>query len=274
MICKQCGNEQAGGNFCGKCGARLNGQSLGQTANFSESETGQPAGYAQGTSTQVNEHVERVKKQSKLYGSYFVNYLKRPSFIFGNEQNEWTNGLISIVLFVFIAALTASVFVRNIIKSAMHHTGDLFAEFYNGPSFFSVFFNVFLYAAMILILVLLCLFLVNKFFGSNASFKEMIAIYGAHLTAAIIIAVIAFLLILLKSNVYGNILLGIAFLLAVLFIPYYMISSLLTKYAKGIDPLYSFLLYVVIFAIVFSIFIGILADSALGKIADQWSYFW
>ncbi|WP_339210834.1 zinc ribbon domain-containing protein [Aeribacillus sp. FSL K6-8210] len=279
MICHQCGNEQEKGNFCGKCGAKLNNDpNLQETAGgggdqVSINRNPQPS-YGQAASTQMNEHVEKVKKQSKVYGSYFVHFLKHPSSIFGKEKNEWVNGFISIILFVFIVTLTVSVFVRNLFKSAIHGTQGLINEFYDGPSYVSVFFNVFIFVFLIVALVLLCMFIVNKLFGSSASFKEVTAIYGAHLTTAIIVSLIALLLVLLKSHVYGNIVLIISLLLAIVLIPYYLISVLLTKYSKGIDPLYSFIIYVAIFSIVFAIFIGILADSAMGRIVDQWRYFW
>ncbi|MEK5271807.1 hypothetical protein NSR00_13665 [Aeribacillus sp. FSL K6-8394] len=64
MICHQCGNEQEKGNFCGKCGAKLNNDpNLQETAGgggdqVSINRNPQPS-YGQAASTQMNEHVEK-----------------------------------------------------------------------------------------------------------------------------------------------------------------------------------------------------------------------
>ena len=55
-----------------------------------------------------NIHVEKMKAQSKMYGSYFMQHLKRPSHAFNQSQEGFLNGLISVILLGVVFALTVS----------------------------------------------------------------------------------------------------------------------------------------------------------------------
>ena len=262
MKCVNCGHSQEAGNFCGKCGtpfAPVNNET--GTPNVSEEGYVSPVQDTVQAQQQVpvepNIHVEKMKAQSKMYGSYFMQHLKRPSHAFNQSQEGFVNGLISVILLGVVFALTVSAV-----------SGSFMSGY--GPSFMSIFSSTVISVLIVMGIPLLALFIINKLFGPQLPFKSIISVYGGHLSPLLIGAGAAFLLILLKSFTLGNIILGIVLLFAIFILPLYVISALLTKKsAPVLDPLYGFILYLVSFAILFTIFISILADSALGQFIDM-----
>ena len=213
--------------------------------------------------------IEKVKEQSKMYGSYFMHFVKQPSSIFVRGEREFTNGIISIILVSILVALTLYTFVNNFARATLGNFGDLFMNNYSGPSFMSVFGSTFLFTLASIALVIASLFAISKLFGPAKSFKEIVSIVGAHLTPVIIVGVVALLLILLKSNTYGSVLLSVVIIFTVFVLPLYLISALISKQPRGVDPLYGYVLYIVLFSIVFSIFVSVLADSTVGRYLDE-----
>jgi len=263
MICSNCGHEQGQGKFCGKCGTKFEDAAVHFTDNSvtervaaTQSETviptpSQPA--------EPNVHVENLKKQSKMYGSYFMQQLKKPSLIYNRGEAEFTNGLISIVLLGVLLSLSLYIFM-----------GEIFSGY--GPGFFSFFSSVLVFILIAMGIVISSLFLTNKFFGPQHSFKTIMSFYGAHFSPLLIAATASLLLMLLKSYTFGNLILSAIFIFAIFILPLYLISLLLTKKSSHIDPLYGFSLYVVMFSIFFIIYITILADSTIGGYFDELNY--
>ncbi|MBO0589676.1 CHY zinc finger protein [Sporosarcina sp. E16_8] len=260
MICSNCGHEQAQGKFCGKCGTKFEevtvayaDDSVTERVAATQSE---PIIPAPAQPAEPNIHVENLKKQSKMYSSYFMQQLKRPSLIYNRGEAEFTNGLISIILLGVLLSLSLYIFM-----------GEIFGGY--GPGFFSFFSSVLVFFLFAVGIVILSLFLSNKFFGPQHSFKTIISFYGAHLSPLLIAATVSLLLILLKSFTFGNLILSIVFMFAIFVLPLYLISFLLTKKPTGMDPLYGFLLYLVMFTVLFVIFMVILADSTIGGYIDE-----
>ncbi|MED3571312.1 CHY zinc finger protein [Cytobacillus praedii] len=276
MLCSHCGSEQESGKFCGKCGGRfeetVNQENSAETmaaVNLSSMSEQAATTESQASTVKTSDQIEMVKTKSKLYGSYFTQYLKQPSRILVKGEQEFTNGIINIILASLLVALTLYTLVRNFTRAAFGDLDDLFMDSYSGPSFMSVFGGGFLFTIVSIVLVILSLFAISKLFGPNKSLKAMVSIYGAHLIPAVILSGAAFILILLKSNTYGSILLTIALLFILSILPLYLISSLLTKQPKGIDSLYGYILYIILFSIAFSVFVSVLADSTIGSYLDK-----
>lgn len=279
MKCSQCGFEQEEGKFCGKCGGKLISAAEAEPTNdhVTQAENPNNASVEQETSDQTstqteretaasvanqaaetNESLEKVKETSRAYGGFFINYLKNPSQIFARQSSELTNGLITIGIVALLTILT----FYSLINNAM-------GEYGYGPSFISVFFNTLIGLVVFIAIVVTLLFLINKLFGTDISYQSVVSIFGAHMTPVAIFVAIAFLLSILKSNMYAILFLMIGLALIISIIPLYIISSLLTKRPKGIDPLYGYLLYILAFIISFSILAGILVDSALGNMIEM-----
>src|SRR5690625_1036558 len=295
--CNQCGFEQEDGKFCGKCGSPLEDKATTQPSESEKAETvdainqsdsqqasdeenqdsqspsseqdevaattvqKETTSYPQHTQTE-NDTVERMKETSKEFWSYFTYYLKQPSHIFAKRGNEFTNGIINIVVMLVLFSLSTYFLFRNFMSAAMY-------GFNPGVPFFPIFGNTLFFTAIFILLVIGILFGVNKLFGSEYSFKEIISVYGGHLSLTIIIAAAAFILLLVKANLIGMILIAVVFGLAITTTPLYLISSLLTRKSKSLDPFYGYLIYTVAVAVGFIILFTILADSAVGGLLDD-----
>ena len=266
MKCMKCGHDQDTGNFCGKCGIRFE-------ESFKDPiETPVPPVVEQAATLpqqpvqpiEPNVHVEKVKVKSKVYFSYFMQYLKSPSLAYNRGEAEFSNSLISIILLVTIIGLSLHTFVSKMF-------GGLIDGY--GPGFFSLFGGVFIFTAVAIGIVLLSLFLINKFFGPQLSLNAIVSLYGAHLSPILILAAASLLLMMLRSFTYGNFTLSIVFMFIIFILPLYLISLLLTKNSTAVDPLYSYIFYIALFSILFIIFVTILADSSLGGYIDELTYF-
>lgn len=279
MKCSNCGFEQDVGKFCSKCGGEILPQSQdGSTKEYvaasEASSNNEPAASSHvnhqtstsqapvtpansGTNT-TNDSLERVKETSRAYGGFFMNYVKHPSQVFTKKSSELTNGLISIGIMVVITLLTFNILIKNQLGGFSGY----------GPSFMSIFFNGLFGMAIVLGIVITLLFLINKLFGTDSTYKDVVSIFGAHMTPVIVVSALAFLLAIFKSNTFAAFLLFLVLMLIVSIVPLYLISSLLTRRPKGIDPLYGYLLYILAFIITFMIVMSIMIDSALGDMIE------
>ena len=268
LQCNHCGLVQDEGKFCGKCGGALV-ETPGKSLEVQLEQ--QAASKESPVTVSTSEPMDKVLESSKVFWAYFMDYLKQPSRIFSRAEGEFKNGLISILIVAILITLSFYTLVNNFsYQSFGYLSGDL------GVKFLPVFGNglIFIMAAIAIIISLL--FLINKLFGTGYRFKEMTSVFGAHMTPAVVMAVVTFILILLKSNTYGYVFLLITLGLILTTIPLYLISSLLTRGPKGIDPLYGYILYLISVGIAFAIFISIVLDSAIGEfigeIMDLYSY--
>lgn len=266
--CLECGTSQETGKFCGKCGSLL-GVSVSNEQVSATTETVSQEGpsFSQPVAPQVQPsvHVEKVKAQSKAYWSYFLNFIKNPSKVFNAGNKEFINGMISIVILAAIIGLAIYGFVQSITSSIFGSVGSLFENEYVGPSFLSIFSSIVFFILLTVLIVLLSMFIVGKAFGSGDSWKELISYYGAHILSVILLSLFGLFLMLIKSYLYGNIILVISFLIILIVIPLYIMSRLLSNSPKGIDSYYGYLLYIVLVCILYSIFISVIADSTIGQ---------
>lgn len=262
MKCKSCGFQQDEGKFCGKCGGELlpvsevhSTEEVAAAEEVNMNNSQPPVTPAASEPNATNDSLERVKETSRAYGGFFMNYLKHPSQSFTQKSSELTNALISIGLAVLLTILTYNVLISN-----------AFGEY--GPPFISVFLNGLIGIGIMTAVIITLLFLINKMFGTDGTYTDIVSIFGAHLTPVIIVSAASFLLAILKSNMFATMLMMIVLMLIIFVIPLYLISSLLTRRPKGIDPLYGYVLYIVATFITLSIVMVILADSALGNMVD------
>lgn len=220
--------------------------------------------------TEPNVHVEKVKETSKAFLNYFLHYLKHPSHIFQNQQQEFANGLISIALFAVIVGITfynaGETFLKLLFEDAF--LGSDYILEAAKPSFMTVFPKVVIFILLSMAVVVFSLFVINRFFGPGYSFKEIVTVYGTHLIPFIIVLIFSFLLLLLKSYTVGNILLIIGISYPISTMPLYIIGRYLSKRATGIDPLYSFFSYIILVTVLTGIIIAIVADSVMGNLLD------
>ena len=275
LKCSNCGHEQASGKFCGKCGQPLSqptNQNTEETAattasaaqqnhvNVAEQNAQQPQQpqqpQQQAQQQQVNPTVEKMKATSRSYWAYFLRYIKRPSQAFETGATEFVSAVISCVLYVVLLALSVYLLISQ-------NTYGMFEV-----PFFRVFFGMGLFLVVFMAVTLLVMFLTNKLFGPGASFKDVVAQYGGHLTPALLIAALTLILVILNSYTFAALLffVSIAFMLSV--IPIYVVSSFLTRSSHTIDPFYGYVLYLVVIGIAFVIILSIFGDSMMYDLMD------
>ena len=278
MKCENCGFEQEEGKFCGQCGSQIAATNEQMEEIVDATKGNQPEG--KGKQVRGNsETMEKVKDTTKMYSTYFMKHLKRPSLIFSSREESFKYGLTNIVITTVLIALIFYMLINNFVQSTFGYydgmgIGDALTNSYAvGPSFLSVFSYTIIFALISIAIVVFILFLINHLFGTAYSIKEIVSIYGAHLTSVIVLGLVAFLLVILKSNIVGGYIWLLVISLVLSIIPVYLISSLLTRRSKSIDPVYGYLLYLISVGIAFIIIFSIIIDSRLGDFIDEMPIF-
>lgn len=262
-----CGHEQVSGKFCGKCGARL-----GNTDQSMAVEVPLQSEQVISNTTTVNTSVQldNLKQKSRMYWSYFLQHLKHPSKSFTNQHNDFTNGLISLIIFAAIFGYTLYKAVDGLLGKLLGGLSFFLDEKYTSIPFSSMYFKSVLYVAIIMAIVTFALFIVGKYFGPDHSVKKTMEIYSAHALPAIVIVLAALLLIIMNSFTYGIVLLIVSLVYVVLLSPGYVISVLLSRKSKGVDPLFGYTIYSALMTVVIWITLKSLWNSSgLKSTIDQ-----
>lgn len=291
MICKECGNKQNVGRFCGLCGGTLVATeetldpietNMG-SENFHEHTTEKVEGpeefqtQMQGDSgkvtdagdmaaashieSPVNENIEIAKEKFSTFLDFFKSYIKKPLNVLGNAEAEFTNRIISILTNLFILSLTASIVGKNVMGNFVSYLilGNLF--------------KIFILLTINTLLIGSLSFLIGRISRGKKNYKEFIAIYGAYTLPIIIISLLALLLSIISSNGMAVSLLFLSIFLGMAIIPQYLVIVLLSQNRTSIDPFYGQLIYLLGAFIIYIIIIAITADSALGEILNQIGYY-
>lgn len=271
MKCPNCQHEQDTGKFCGKCGAGLVANpNMGSQATV----TPEPAGYQAATAvnpahTEPNQHVEKVKVQSKQYWNYFLRYFKQPGSIIDQSADQFVNALITMGIF----ALFFSLAIYKNLSVALSPMDEL-GGFFGGsqslmPSFFSVLFGTVLTLGLLFALSAACIYAVSKFAGPDESFKSIVTSFGTLMIPSVALVILAYALLLISSMTYGNLVLIISLSLAVSVMPLYLVTVLLKKASKTFDSYYAYLSYIVLFTVGTFIIVTVFFDATVGQYMDD-----
>ncbi|MFJ8064781.1 hypothetical protein ACIQYS_09125 [Psychrobacillus sp. NPDC096426] len=206
-----------------------------------------------------NIHMENMKKKSKQYSTYFMKQFKYPSRAFEEGEKDFSNGLLSILLFAIVYTISLFLVVNR----------NYFGE---SLGFFPFFVQIMLLVFLLVGIVIFALYIANNFFGSPNSLKAIISFYGGQLSPVVVSVGVSFLLMAIQSFTYGNFVLIVSFIFALFVLPLYLVSFLATKKAPGLDPLYGFILYIAVFVLLFLILVTILAGTMLGTYLDRMIY--
>ncbi|WP_422123866.1 hypothetical protein DHX103_03380 [Planococcus sp. X10-3] len=277
MKCSYCQHEQDTGKFCGKCGTVLTaheGTNAGPTASVSQDQT---TAYATAAPvyqapTEPNQHVEKVKATSKQYWTYFIQYIKNPGSIVEQPGQQLVNALITMAIFALIFSLAVYKNLKVIVQPFEDMGGFFGSSASVMPSFFSVLFTSVLSLGLIFILAAGCLYLVNKFAGPEESFTNIITSFGTLMIPSVVVLLAAYLLLLIDSLTFGNVLLLLSISLSVSLAPLYLITVLLKKSGKALDSFYAYLAYVVLFSISMTILMSVFFDSTIGRYIEEFGY--
>lgn len=254
-----CGHEQVSGKFCGKCGARLGNLDQPMAVEMPlQSEQVLSNTATVDTSIQL----DNLKQKSLMYWNYFLQHLKNPSKSFTSQNNDFTNALISLIIYAAIFGYTFYRLVDGSLGKLLGALSSFIGDETASIPFSSIFFKTVIYVAIIMAIVTLALFIVGKYFGPDHSVKKTMVIYSAHSLPAIVIGLAAFLLILLNSLTYGGVLLLASLVYVVLLSPGYVISVLLSRKPKGVDPLFGYTIYSALITVVIWITLKSLWNSS------------
>lgn len=275
MKCEKCNHEQITGKFCGKCGNALLAQTSVNTGpTFQQVSTAQPVTSAPSAvptyqaPTDPNLHVEKVKETSKQYWAYFLEHLKKPSTIIERYDMNFINALITFAIFALITALSVNDMISYFITPIDDFAG-LFVEESLKPSFVKILFYVVCALAIAFALSIGSLFAVSKFFGPQTHFKPLITMFGTYLIPSVLVALAAYLLLLIDSLVIGRTLFVLGLLFAIFVMPLFLITTLINKKSQQIDSFYAFIAYIVLFAVGLSIVLSVFVDTTLTGLISQ-----
>ncbi|MBK3497436.1 hypothetical protein JFL43_22030 [Viridibacillus sp. YIM B01967] len=275
LKCSTCGTEQESGKFCGKCGNSITEQvesSEQTTSKQNEAAATTSSAVQSNQKTTQNESIEKVKIQSRQYWSYFIKNLKNPSHGFKEKGQQFINAIISMAILSILLGITVYYGVSQSIKAASGGFSSTVEEVL-GISLFSVIFYVFIFVAASMLIVEVVLLMMSRFVNQNISFKDIVGIYGAHLSPVISLAAVTFLFYLLSANITASIMLVIVYILAIFIMPLYIICKLINEQPQKIDAFYGYIIYIVAFTIVYYIFIMVVIDTALGRFIDSLEYY-
>lgn len=258
MICANCGQQQDLNNFCGTCGAKFGLAVTQPLANNLDEETKQLTN-ADIVRKETNTFANTAKLKLKLYGQYFIKYLKKPSLARNEGETEYANSLISISLLATFTGLSFFTIVS-------------YVSFYE-PGFYQVLVGTLFFSLVSIGIVIMTLSLINNLFGPKLSLKSIICLYGGHLSPLLLIAAVSLLLTLIKSFTLGSLTLILAFMFAVSLLPLYLINTLLTKKSSGVDPFYGYVIFIATLSIFFIFLSVVLADSTIGSLLKEFRHF-
>lgn len=245
LKCIDCGYEQPTGKFCGDCGSK-----------FEESNVLHNPRRATTVPAKTNVLVEQLIVQAKAYRSYFLRQLKNPALAYEHGEAGIANGLISMLLLGILVTLSLFTALRQSLANG-------FLSFFGGA---------FIFTLLAITIALIALYVTTSSLGPQQSIKTILSLYGAHLPPLLIGATASFLLMVIKSYTYGHLLLSLVFLFAILLVPLYLLSALILKNPTTIDPFYIFIVYLLAYSILFSLFIILIADSAIGGYVSELLY--
>lgn len=246
--CSTCGHVQNDGNFCGKCGGKLEGAADVQAATVAQEQ--QPV-------QQSSEQLEKLKEQSKMYFGYFMQQLKTPS-----GQSDLKNSLISIGLYILLTVVAVYTLLKNLLDNSYFG--------YMGPSFFQILIYATIFFVLLIGISATAVFLTSMLFSENMKFTEVINKFGGYYVIPIVLTVLGIVLSLVKSYTIAGMSIYIGLIIAFGLIPVFIMIRQLSLKSKGIDSFYAYMFYLIL-NVIFGVVIGLLiADSAIGEMI---SYF-
>lgn len=190
--------------------------------------------------------MKRMKGKAIKYWNFVLGYMKNPVNVFQQDQNEFGNGVMTTILFAVIAGIC-----------------QFAIQTQEGASFLTVVSETALFLMIGVAIASTSLFVINKLFSAELSIKAIIGIYGTHMIASLILVCITYILILVNFTAFGSMLLIVLTTYTIFLLPLYILSKLLSQHATNMDPLYSYISYIVMFAILYSIYLHAVTDQGI-----------
>lgn len=262
-VCTACQHEQPEGKFCGKCGNPLEDggtTATSETAATAESTAAPQQANANATAQQAqqqpNEQIELLKTESKAYVNHFLEKLKTPS-----SESNFKNSVISITIFLVLSAISIFAYAKNM-------TGGYFQL-----PFFGIFMSLVIFFALMILVSVLAIFLTTSLAENKPTFKTTLEKYGNFFPVAVGLTILGLVLILVKSNHVGILLISLAITIVLSVIPLYVATKYIQTLTFKLDKFYMFLIFLVVQIILYIVLITVLADNLLGQIQGYIPFF-
>lgn len=244
MQCPSCGQQTEEGKFCTNCGAPLEQNESAATSesapNQSQMAQQQPQENEQAApEAPPNEAVEKVKEISNNFSNFFLTLVKKPSSAKQANQNDWISSVITMVIYTLIFALGYFFTVKSVGSSVMDKFGGL-GDLLGDTSAASVPFTdgflwPFLKFAILIAIAVGVTFVILKLATSDFNFLDIVGKFGAYLMPFTLLLVLGYILVLIKLQSVGAIVLFLSFFAIVLIIPTIL---LMEEKSMGIDRIY------------------------------------
>jgi len=268
LQCPSCGQQTEEGKFCTNCGAPLGQNESAATQEpaqdqpqMAQTAQQQPQGNEQATpQAPPNEAVEKIKEISNNFGNFFLTLVKKPSSAKQANQNDWISSVITMVIYALIFALGYFFTVKSIGGSVMDKFsdfGDILGDSSTSVPFTDGFLWPFLKFAILIAIAVGVTFIILKLATSDFNFLDIIGKFGAYLMPFTLLLVLGYVLVLIKLQSVGAIVLFLSFLAIVLVIPTILVME---EKSVGIDRIY---LMVISHAINLGVFFYLIAPFIL-----------
>lgn len=255
MFCSNCGTGMDGNaKFCPNCGHENQPISKEVAEAANRKETSGNFG--------IKEYqlVQKSQAISESYLGVFKIQLKSPFYQAKKiVDHNMTNGLMSILLFAFVMAVSTYIIAQNSTSG-----------FIDIP-FFSTVFSLFFGTAVMLFLITGVIFISLKLMQVQTGFSVLINRTGSLMAAPLAIALVAMIVGIFQMTILANLLIGLASLGALISV-FSVLYSYDSEEGKGLDPYFGSLIAVIGTAIVFFIIFVTVLESLISNLQN--SMFW
>ncbi|NGP45405.1 zinc ribbon domain-containing protein [Bacillaceae bacterium SIJ1] len=246
MICPYCGKENTDDvTACSRCGRLLQSHQIDNDTMDQEQVDDQTLTKEENTTFDQqqtvknhNPYVEKGKKTAKHYGQFLSRVFRAPLTTAQQlDKNDMINGVISIVVFALLYALSMSAFFTSI-------------DFFD-PGFVTGFLKPFIFILLFAALSTLAIWLISLLQNANVDFLIVIARLGALSSVSSALLILSLLALVIQSVGIFTILLLFSlfsFILAACFI----LVSFKTKGSPRMDYFYAILLLAIFQFVLFS----------------------
>ncbi|MBM7551678.1 zinc ribbon domain-containing protein [Thalassobacillus pellis] len=230
MTCPKCNAAHDGGKFCGNCGSPVEGN-VAHTQSAGEAAATAAPMYDSETT------FEKLKQSSQNYMGYFLDGLKNPTKKSHNTSpNDFVNGTITLVLYALLFA-------------AIGYTASSKVMMYFDVPFLSIFFPIFMYTAILLVIMTALVFGLSKPGNSQLTFKGALSRFGTFMILPAAFLLVGFVFLLLNVFSLFAITTGLAVLTMFVALTF-SIYSYKREDTPGLDALYSSLIAYVVLLVV------------------------
>ncbi|KGP91527.1 hypothetical protein N780_20095 [Pontibacillus chungwhensis BH030062] len=228
MTCPSCQKDNQSGKFCGSCGTP-----------FSEAATETAASYTAGTSTQQTEVLDRAKGVSKQYGNYALHLLKKPSEAFAQSDQQFVQGLSTLVIYLVTFALSLFFLFNSFFQEAQSSYGAFMEDVApESLPFFKVTWPLFINTTFIVLAAIISTLAVAKIISASVSVKGIIIQFGSLLVPFVALNVLGMLAGLAGSIKFTFIFGSISLLFPILLYPALIIYEYAQKSSTPVNRIY------------------------------------